>query len=50
MSVNYKDILNDQFIPSVDIFYADSIGIFKEDNPSIHRVETVQEWFREFET
>ena len=42
-SAEFLDVLNDQVIPSMDLFFPDGSGIFQDDNAKIHRALVVKE-------
>lgn len=45
-SVYYQNVMNDQFVLSIDLFFSDSKDIFQVE-ARIHPAPTVKDWFRE---
>ena len=43
-SAEFLNVLNDQVIPSMDVFFPDGLGIFQDDNVKINQVLVVKEW------
>lgn len=44
--VRSRSFLNDQAAPSVEYFFSDGMGIFKDDNARINWAQIVKEWVR----
>ena len=43
-STEFLNVLNDQVIPSMDLFFPNGSGIFQDDKAKIHRALVVKEW------
>ncbi|GBM86487.1 hypothetical protein AVEN_241130-1 [Araneus ventricosus] len=46
-SQHYLKALNNQVIPSMGVSFHDGTRMFLDDNAMIHRVQIIQNWFRE---
>ncbi|RVE46539.1 hypothetical protein evm_008830 [Chilo suppressalis] len=46
-AMNYKELLEDTFLPTAQVFYPEQQITFLQDNSSVHNARTVQTWINE---